>query len=143
MTPSAPTWRQILRFLTIDRWTELPDHGGSKGDAHRFYEKVLTGGETLQTHVSHSTRKRPSAGRVAGILRDQLKVSKAEFWKALETGDPVDRPVSDLDSDAVEHPAYVIAILSGPPHCMTTDELQSLPPEEAIALVRERWEQPS
>lgn len=87
MTPDAPTWGEIEKFLKIDRWTRLPasSRGGSSED-HIFFEKLLDSGELLQTHISHSRGGRPSSGRFASILRHQIMVSRTEFWQALHAG---------------------------------------------------------
>lgn len=87
MTPSRPpTWREFERFLTIDGWSEIRRTG------HVFYEKVLVNGEILQTHRSLASDKTMGMGRFRQILALQLRVSSAEFWTALVTGDPVPRP---------------------------------------------------
>ena len=109
MTPSAPTWAEIERFLKIDGWRELPQHGAGKSDTHRFFEKLLGGGELLQTHTSHASSKRPSPGTFATILRIQLKISKTEFWAALASGQPVDRPVPEVEPRGADHEGTTLA----------------------------------
>ena len=81
----TPTWAQIERFCRIDGWVQTRRSG------HVFFEKVLAGGTVLQTHRSHASRKTMSPGRFHTILRYQLQVSEAQFWRALETREPVDR----------------------------------------------------
>lgn len=87
MTPSRPpTWREFERFLAIDGWVEVRRTG------HVFYEKVLPGGEILQTHRSLAGDKSMSKGRLRQILAIQVQASVSEFWRALATGEPVPRP---------------------------------------------------
>ena len=81
----TPTWAQVERFCRIDGWAE------SRRSGHLFFEKVLLGGTLLRTHRSFSSRKTMSPGRFKAILRYQLLVSEEQFWRALETKQPVDR----------------------------------------------------
>lgn len=74
MTPNAPSFKEIEDFLRIDGWTEAPTGHGSK---HRFFEKVLPSGEVLTTHISHSAKKSPGAGRFAEMLREQLRIKRS------------------------------------------------------------------
>jgi hypothetical protein len=142
MTPDAPTWGEIERFLEIDGWTRLPpaSRGGSS-QRHIFFEKLLDSGELLQTHISHSRAGRPSPGRFALILRNQIKVSRTDFWQALRTGEPVARPVA-LETEHVEHEAWVVAVLAGELY-MIAEEIRKLDTEQARQLVIEHWSQPN
>jgi hypothetical protein len=80
-------------------------------------------------------------GRFSAILRDQLEVSKDQFWECVQTGQPVDRPV-ELDDVPPGHPAWVVNVLVGELH-MTGDEIADLSREEAERLVHEHWSKPS
>ncbi len=70
------------------------------------------------------------------ILRNQLKVSRDEFWAAIRSGDPVDRPVA-LDESAPEYPAWVVAglIRVG----IAEAEIREMSPTEAEALLHQKW----
>jgi len=81
----TPTWAQVERFCRIDGWAEKRRSG------HVFFERVLPDGTLLQTHRSFSSRKTMSPGRFKAILRYQLRVTEAQFWRALDTREPVDR----------------------------------------------------
>jgi hypothetical protein len=142
MTPHAPSWGEIEKFLLIDGWTRLPasSRGGS-GQDHIFFEKLLDDDELLQTHISHSRSGRPSAGRFASILRHQIKVSRKDFWQALRSGEPVIRPVP-VESEQVQHEAWVIAFLARELH-MTAREIVALDVERARQLVLEHWSRPA
>jgi ribosomal protein S14 len=95
MTPDAPTWGEMEKFLLLDGWTRLSasSRGGSSQD-HIFFEKLLDSDELLQTYISRSRRGCPSAGRFGLILREQIKLSRPEFWEALRSGEPVQQQVS-------------------------------------------------
>ncbi|MGD0452715.1 MAG: hypothetical protein ABSB69_03900 [Solirubrobacteraceae bacterium] len=142
MTPDAPTWGEIEKFLKIDGWTRLPasSRGGSSQD-HIFFEKLIDSGELLQTHISHSRGGRPSTGRFASILRHQIKVSRTEFWQALRSGEPAARPVP-VEAEQVEHEAWVVAALAGDLH-MTAEEIAKLDVEHARQLVLDHWSRPT
>jgi hypothetical protein len=142
VTAAAPTWGEVEQFLGIDGWRQLParERGGSR-QPHIFFEKVLADRRVLQTHISHDGGARMSPGRFSSILRHQLEVSRTEFWNALETGAPVERPV-DLDEDAaVELPAWAVRVLTGDLH-LSVQEIAGLSPDEAVRLVHEHWAQP-
>jgi hypothetical protein len=142
MTPNAPTWGEMEKFLQADGWTRLPaaSRGGS-GQRHIFFEKLLDGGELLQTHISHSRRGGPSPGRFGVILREQIKVSRAEFRQALSSGEPVARPAPVEIEQHVEHEAWVIAVLAGELH-MTAEQIEGLDVEQARQLVLDHWSRP-
>ncbi len=143
MTPDAPTWGEIEKFLQVDGWTRLPasSRGGSS-ENHIFYEKLLDSGALLQTHISHSRRGRPSPGRFGLILREQIKVSRAQFWEALRSGEPAVRPAPVEAEQQVEHDAWVLAVLVGELH-MTAAQIEKLDAEQARQLVLDYWARPT
>jgi hypothetical protein len=139
MTPSAPTWGEMEKFLQADGWTRLPasSRGGSS-ENHIFFEKLLDTGELLQTHISHSRRGGPSPGRFGVILRQQIKVSRAQFWEALSSGEPVPHPAPLDTEQQVEHEAWVLAVLTSELH-MTAEQIEALDAEQAKQLVLDHW----
>jgi hypothetical protein len=143
MRPDAPTWGEIEKFLQVDCWTRLPasSRGGSS-ENHIFYEKLLDSGALLQTHISHSRRVRPSPGRFGLILREQIKVSRAQFWEALRSGEPVARPAAIEPEQQVEHDAWVLAVLVGELH-MAAAQIEVLDTEQARRLVLDHWARPT
>lgn len=142
MTPDAPTWSEIEQFLRADRWTRLPASSrGGTGQRHIFFEKLLDSGQLLQTHISHSRHGGPSPGRFSLILREQIKVSRAQFWAALSSGEPVERPAAVETEEHVEHEAWVIAVLAGELD-MTAEQIEKLDAEQARQLVLDHWSRP-
>lgn len=139
MTPTAPTWGDIADFLAADGWREIKsgERGGTRR-RHVFYEKLLDDGRVLQTHLSHSASKTMSPGRFSTILREDLEVSKEEFWNCVWTGKPVERPVPVDEPALVEHDAWVVAVLVGDLH-MSAEQIASLSREEARARVHKHW----
>jgi hypothetical protein len=139
MTPASPTWGDVEEFLSADDWRQLTaSERGGRRQPHIFFEKLLDDGRLLQTHISHDRTSGPSPRAFALLLRDQLEVSKHEFWEAVRTGEPVDRPAK-LDSvEGAELPAWTIPVLIGQLH-MGPAEIAGLTPEEAQRLVHEFW----
>jgi hypothetical protein len=143
MTPDAPTWGEIEKFLQLDGWRRLPASSrGGPSEKHIFFEKLLDSGELLQTHISHSRRGGPSPGRFGLILREQIKVSRAEFWQALASSEPVGRPAPVEEGQQVEHEAWVMTVLAGELH-MTAEQIKELDIDQAKQLVMEHWSRPT
>lgn len=142
MTPTSPTWGDVEEFLAADGWRRLAgDERGGKRQTQIFFEKVLEDGRALQTHISHDRSSRVSPGRFGAILRGQLEVSREEFWTAIRTGEPVQRPVPLDEEEFVEHDAWVIQVLVGELH-MGVEVIAELSEEEAQARVYEYWSRP-
>jgi hypothetical protein len=139
VTPAAPTWGEIEEFLKIDGWEQLaPSARGGSSQDHIFFEKLLEDGRVLVTHISHSRKKRPSPGRFSLILRDQIEVSRNEFWAALQSGKPVARPVPLESEEVVEHEPWVVETLARDAQ-MSPEEIDALSPEEAREIARDPW----
>lgn len=139
MTPASPSWADLEQFLGIDEWRRIPaGERGGRRQSHIFFEKLLPNGRLLQTHISHDRSKAISPGRFGAILRDQLEVSRAAFWEAVESGEPVARPIDADEETLVEHDAWVIVVLTGELH-MTAEEIEGLSEQEAIQLVHQHW----
>lgn len=130
----TPTWEELEEFCRIDRWQEI-----DKSDDHRYYQ-LVHGRTVLQTRVSHSSKKTMSEGRWSSILRDQLQVSADDFWKALRTGDPVQRPSQPPD-ESRGIPLWCAQVLENELH-MAPAEIAGLEPDEAQRLVHEFWSRP-
>jgi hypothetical protein len=143
MTPDAPTWGEMEKFLEADGWRRLPPSSrGGSGQRHIFFEKLLDSGELLQTHISHSRRGGPSPGRFGLILREQIKISRAEFWEALSSGESVTRPAPIETDQRIEHEGWVIAVLTSELH-MTAEQIAELDVEQAKQLVLNHWSRPT
>lgn len=78
----------------------------------------------------------PSWADVEKFL-DIEEISRADFWEAIRSGEPVSRPV-DTEEATVEHDAWVIAVLVGELH-MSAEEIEGLREEEGVRLVHEHW----
>lgn len=103
---------------------------------HEFWQKTLVSGDVLETHTSFAGKKTMSQGRFAAILRSQLKVSRREFWNALQTRQPVARP-SEEEEPPPTHDAWVVLGLKA--RGVPEDEIARLSPADAKALFYEKW----
>lgn len=119
MTPPTrpPTFDELREFLRIDGWKPV------RTTSHDHFEKTLDDKTHLATHVSHSGGSTVPPGRFALILRDQLKITRAEFWEALRTGNPVARPAPVEDVPIAEHNPNYRRVLRRELH-MSEDEIQ-------------------
>lgn len=134
-TPRRPaTWGEIRQFLHIDGWTK----GRSTGQ--EFWEKVLPDESLLQTHVSFGAAS-DSMGqdRFALILRTQLKVSRADFWRVVSSGRPAGRPSIPPEPAPDVKPAWVVQGLLA--RGTTQQKIDRLSPAEAEQLLRKLWTQ--
>lgn len=97
----------------------------------------------LETRVSHSAKKTMSPGRWKAILRDQLQVSEEDFWQALRSKEPVQRPSAPpAEGEIQQVPAWAAAVLSSRLK-MSLAEITALGRDRAIQLAYETWSKPS
>ena len=129
----TPTWGEIEAFCQIDGWIQ------ERTTKHVFWRKTLPSGEVLETHRSLAANKSMSHDVFGVILRSQLKVSRADFWRALETGEPVVRPSDEADPEPqIETWVFFGLLKQG----LTEEEIRALAPEDARRLLHERWATP-
>ncbi|MGH2854266.1 MAG: hypothetical protein ACRDLF_08770 [Solirubrobacteraceae bacterium] len=136
MTPKAPSFDQIEQFLKAHRWTEVTGRSGH-GAGHRVFEKVLAGGEVLTTHISHSGKKGPGTGRFGEMLREQLKTNRKDFWKAIETGEPVPRP-APIEAAVAAPEAWQVEVLLRRVG-VKPEELQGMTTDQARQIIEKHW----
>jgi len=129
----TPTWAEIEQFCAIDGWTHV------RSTDHEFWQKTLDSGEVLETHTSFGGNKTMSPGRFSSILRNQLRITKVEFWQALQSGKPVDRP-TDVEEAPPSIPGWVLFGLKN--QGLTDDEIATLGPEEAEKVLQQKWAEP-
>jgi hypothetical protein len=127
---------KIEQFLKADRWTEVTGQPGH-GKGHRFFEKVLAGGEVLSTHISHSGKKGPGPGRFGEMLREQLRTNRKDFWKAIETGEPVPRPVP-VETPVSTPEAWQVDVLLRQMG-LKPETLKGISAEQAQRLIETHW----
>jgi hypothetical protein len=129
----TPTWGDIDAFCKADEWDEVRETD------HVHWEKALPSGEVLKTHRSLAAKKTIGPNVFGVILREQLKVSRDEFWRAINTGEPVARPVEPEEAPP-QYPAYVVIGLQKYGYSLA--QTHELTPEQAEALLVEKWSSP-
>jgi hypothetical protein len=136
VTPNAPSFDQIEQFLKADRWTEVSGRPGH-GAGHRVFEKVLAGGEVLTTHISHAGKKGPGPGRFGEMLREQFRTNRKDFWKAIETGEPVPRP-APVETPVSAPEAWQVNVLLRQIG-IEPEALKGMSAERAQQLIEAHW----
>ena len=103
---STATWADLRAFFHADKWT--PDR--NTGDQQ--FEKTLPGERVLRSKRSMG-KDDEAIGKdlFRWILRVQLEVSEKAFWKAIRTGNPVQRPSAELPELPPTLPPWLIAAL--------------------------------
>jgi hypothetical protein len=127
----TPTWGDVDAFCKADGWVEV------RTTDHVHWEKTLQSGEVLRTHRSLAADKAIGPNLFALILREQLNVNKVEFWAAVDTGEPVDRPVDPLEEAPPEYALWVVMGLAK--FGIYEDEVRKMTPQAAEALLQQKW----
>src|SRR3954469_23640834 len=87
-----PTRQDHEEFCRTEGWRPVRDARGRTGTHHITYEFDLPDGRVLRTRISHPPdRSGYGAAIWSHILRDQLQVSEAEFWRCVRDGTGPDR----------------------------------------------------
>ena len=88
----SPTFGELRRFCEVEGWIDLAKQAGRKRRHHFRFALVLTDGRTLYTRVSMGSGSIDDPGMFKHILRDQMEVTAAEFWAAVDDGVAPHRP---------------------------------------------------
>jgi len=88
----TPTFRELRRFCEVEGWIDLAKQAGRKRRHHFRFALVLTDGHTLYSRISLGSGSIDDAGMFKHILRDQMEVTAAEFWAAVDDGIAPHRP---------------------------------------------------
>lgn len=84
---SAPTWGDPIKFCEADKWEV------NRKTKHIVFKKVLPDSSELRTQASRGKDQQAiGQGLFHFILREELLVSEDEFWKAIESRQPAERP---------------------------------------------------
>jgi hypothetical protein len=126
-------------FVETEGWAKKgkANRPGATGDHHR-YTLTLATGDVLFTRVSHGSGQLDDPGLVAQVLRDQLQVSEADFWRCVDDGvlPPRPQPVQAsiqgpaLDAKLVRNLMRKVGL--------TQAEISGLSKADAVAA-RQRW----
>lgn len=77
-----PTFKDLRLFCEHDNWKP------KKTTDHYRYSKDLPDGRSLRTKASFGNAQIGDAGVFAAILRQQLHVTEAEFWRVVDGRGP-------------------------------------------------------
>jgi hypothetical protein len=132
-----PTRADHERFCVVEGWQQVRDARGRSGTHHVTYELGLADGRILRTRISHPVNRSGYGSSLwAHILRDQLQVSAAEFWKCVKDGVKPDRGLPQPSAQVL--PAEVVHLLItrvGLPEY----EVKAMGKAEAIARLQKFW----
>ena len=82
------TFGDLKTFVEHDAWMEEPNlaRGRARTGDHWRYRKDLPDGTILRTKVPHGPRDEIGIDLFKHILRDQLRVTEAQFWDVVRGG---------------------------------------------------------
>ena len=137
MSWPAPTRKDHEAFCVIEGWRRVRDARGRTGTHHVTYELALPDGRILRTRISHPVdRSGYGVSLWSHILRDQLRVTEAEFWAAVRENKKPDRGAPEPSAEAL--PADVVHLLIsrvGLPEA----EIAAMTKEQAIDRLQRYW----
>jgi len=134
----SPSWPQADRavhtqFVEAEGWVAV------ESKHHDTYELTLPNGDALRTRVSRPPSKKHTYGKSiwAHILRDQLQVTEAEFWGAINDGQ-LPRRGADNEAPAEGIPVDVVRLLIDRVG-LTAQQVRGMSADEAIARLNRFW----
>jgi len=117
---AQPTHRDLRKFCENDRWDP------KKRTDHWRYTKRLSDGRTLRTKVSFGSGDVGDRGLFAAILREQLQVTEAEFWRVVREGGPARRAQAPIASPATPPMLSAATVLQLRKLGLSLDQVRSL-----------------
>lgn len=87
-----PTNAELRTFVDNEGWQDKDKKSGRKTGDHHRYTLVLATGDVLYTRISHGSGGVDDPALFAEILRNQLKVTKEQFWACVKDGTLPPRP---------------------------------------------------
>lgn len=123
------------KFVETEGWANKGRARQGKTGAHFGYTLTLATGDVLYTRVSHGSGQIEDPGRVAVILREQLRVTEDEFWDCVDNGTLPGRPAppghkpagTPLDAALLRNLVRKVGL--------SAEEVERLTKDEAV----ERW----
>lgn len=132
-----PTRKDHEEFCRTEEWRRVRNARGRTGTHHVTYELSLPDGRILRTRISHPpdrTSYGPSMWR--HILRDQLDVTEAEFWRCVQDGVRPDRGVPTPPHTAL--PAELVHLLITRVG-LADEEVAAMSKAEAVERLQQYW----
>lgn len=137
MTWPQPTRQFHDQFCQIEKWTPVRDTRGRTGTHHIVYELGLWDGRILRTRISHPADRTTYGPSIwSHILRDQLDVTEAVFWRCVQKGAKPDRGGPEAPPGAL--PAEIVHLLISR---VGLDEtaVAAMTKDEAVARLTRYW----
>jgi hypothetical protein len=141
MTWPQPTRQFHEKFCQVEGWTQARDAQGRTGTHHVTYELRLRDGRILRTRISHPVDRTTYGPGIWGhILRDQLQVTDADFWRCVREGVKPDRGEPEVPAEAL--PAELVHLLI---NRVGLDEaaVAAMTRDEAVARLNRYWAEAS
>lgn len=137
MSRPAATRADHDKFCRTEGWRRVRDSRGRTGTHHVTYELDLPDGRILRTRISHPPDRRDYGPSLwSHILRDQLQVSEAEFWRCVRDGIKPDRGIPEQRADALPSDlVYLLVNRVG----LAEEEVARMTKEEAVARLQRYW----
>ena len=137
MTWPQPTRQDHDKFCHVEGWHPVRDARGRTGTHHVTYEFDLPDGRILRTRISHPIgRDTYGASIWSHILRDQLQVSEAEFWRCVRDGVRPGRGMPEQSAEAL--PADLVHLLITRVG-LADSQVARMSKEEAAARLQRYW----
>jgi len=132
----TPKFRELRRFCEVEGWIDLAKQAGRKRRHHFRCALVLTDGRTLYTRISLSSGSIDDPGMFKHILRDQMEVTAAQFWAAVDDGVAPQRPGAGesrrLPGPYLDHELVKALLRAG----CTAADIAALTEAEAVDLLK-------
>ena len=139
MNRRAATRREHVRFCEVEGWRQVQSARDRTNKHHITFELPLDDGRILRTRISRPPNNE-SYGKAlwAHILRDQLCVSKGEFWSCVDDGNVPVRSTAIPAPPSAALPAglahQLVHILQ-----LSSAEVAKLSLAEALELMNHHW----
>jgi hypothetical protein len=132
-----PSREDHEKFCLAEGWGLVRDARGRTGTHHVTYELRLHDGRILRTRISHPVNRRTYGPALwSHVLRDQLDVSEAEFWKCVREGVRPHRGVREIPAHALPvDVAHLLITRVG----LDEAEVAAMTKEEAVERLNRYW----
>jgi hypothetical protein len=87
----TPRPADLRRFCVVDGWERVADSPGRRVAKHEVWTKRLPDGRVLHTAISKG-RDEYGVSLFTRLLKSQIQVTAAQFWLAVDNGEPPQRP---------------------------------------------------
>jgi hypothetical protein len=126
-----------VRFCHVEGWSQVRRARGTATSHHETYELGLLDGRVLRTRISRPVNRDTYGSSMAQhILRDQLEVSRDEFWRCVREEIKPDRGLPEAPTEALPADlAYLLIHRVGMPE----RQVAGLTKEQALKILTEYW----